>query len=60
MSHFLQKAAGLHDRGPHEQKWRLAAIRALRNSVVVGQVMLSIYRIADIKFGLALTKQATS
>ena len=46
--------------GHTNKKWRLAAIRALRNSVVVGQVMLSIYRIADIKFGLALTKQATS
>ena len=50
----------MHDRGPHEPKWRLSAIRALRDSLVVGQVMPRIYRIADIKVGLVFWKQATS
>ena len=50
----------MHDRGPHEHKWRLSAIRVLRDSLVVGQVMPRIYRIADIKVGLAFWKQATS
>ena len=50
----------MHDRGPHEHKWRLSAIRALRDSLVVGQVMPRIYRIADIKVGLVFWKQTPS
>ena len=37
--HSLQQVDCLHDRGPHQHKWRLSAIRALRDSLVVGQVM---------------------
>ena len=51
MLHSLQEVVSLHDRGPYEQKWHLSAIRALRDSLVVGHVMPSIYRIADIKTG---------
>ena len=58
--HSLQQVDCLHDRGPHQHKWRLSAIRALRDSLVVGQVMPRIYRISDIKFGLVFWKQTTS
>ena len=60
MLHSLQEAACLHDQGPQEQRWRLSAILALRDSPVVGQVMPRIYRIADIKAGLVFRKQFTS
>ena len=58
--HSLQEGHSLHDRGPQEQRWRLSAIRALRDSLVVGQVMPRIYRIPDIKAGLVFRKQTTS
>ena len=60
MLHSLQEAACLHDQGPQEQRWRLSAILALRDSPVVGQVRPRIYRIADIKAGLVFRKQFTS
>ena len=50
----------MHDRGPQEIKWCLSAILALRDSLVVRQVMPRIYRIADIKVGQVFWKQTTS
>ena len=50
----------MHERGPQEHKWRLSAIRVLCDSLVVGQVMPRIYRIADIKAGPVFRKQTTS
>ena len=58
--HSLQEVDCLHDRGPQEIKWCLSAILALRDSLVVRQVMPGIYRIADIKVGQVFWKQTTS
>ena len=60
MLRFLQEVDCFHDRGPHEHQWRLSAIRALRDSLMVRQVMPRICRITDIRTGLVFRKQTTS
>ena len=50
----------MHDRGAHEHKCRLSAIRAWLDYSVVGQVLPRIYRIPDIKVGRVFYRQTTS